>query len=238
MSKRVRKSNAKGTGKVVMVYRKSTDEDSKQQNSIEMQRDNAVSFCTKEGLSIVSERIEHLSGTVPLSQSDALRGALEDAVTHGAEFIGFDKFDRCARNISRYFHFKSLCQEIGVKVLIISEGFKKEEDEKFSSLTEIFQLFSAENTAKVLRERVKQGMMVKKQKKEKYCKDAGWGWKFEDGKLVENHEESALIRRIKDMSLNGLSTVAIAKTLSGEGYKNRNGSDFTPMTIWRIVKSA
>ena len=234
---RSKRNNKEVSKKIVMVYRKSTNEEDKQTNSFEMQRSNALNFSQKHGLEIVAEVEESDSGTLPLSESTGLLKSLELASQHHAAFIGFDRFDRAARNLPRYFHFKSLAQEMGAKVLILSEGMPKEDEGNFSTIQEIMQGFLAEHSVKLLRERVKQGLAVKKARGEKWCRNATIGHKWDEtGKLVRDEAEESTIAKIKSLSEAGLNTVEICNELAKIGAKNRRGNEYKPMSVWNILK--
>lgn len=239
-AKRVRKNKSKiSNNKIVMVYRKSTDTDSLQQNSIEMQRSAATMFAIQNNLEIVASFEEHQSGMLPLSQANGILEALSACQSLGAAYLGFDRQDRASRNLGRWFQLKAMAAEIGVKIVIVKEGMPTEENNEISEIKEFLNGFVAQQTVKVMRSRIKEALALKKNQNKRYSNNAPFGYSWtEEGSIIVNEQEQAVIQKVKTLAETGLSTVKISQNLWNMGHTNRKGGKLTPMFVWRILNES
>ena len=96
----------------------------------------------------------------------------------------------------------------------------------------------AELEVDVLGQRTKVGM-EEARKKGVHLGRAPLGKKRNNkGKLVQDHQEQAVIQRILQLRALNLSLRKIAQTLQQEGYQTKRGGKWHPQTIKKILESA
>jgi hypothetical protein len=66
-------------------------------------------------------------------------------------------------------------------------------------------------------------LAVKRSKGEQYARRAPLGFRFEDGRLVDDPEERATLARVQEMKRRGLSMARVATILNAEGLRCRGG---------------
>jgi DNA invertase Pin-like site-specific DNA recombinase len=77
------------------------------------------------------------------------------------------------------------------------------------------------------------GMQEKKQRGEKYCRHAGYGYRWRNGRRVPNESEQAVISWIVEWREDGQSWYAIAARLLREGVKTASGNEWSPSRVRR-----
>jgi hypothetical protein len=60
-------------------------------------------------------------------------------------------------------------------------------------------------------------------KGKQYTRRAPLGFRFEDGRLVEDPEERDTLARVRDLKARGFSTVRVVTILNAEGVRCRGG---------------
>jgi len=65
-----------------------------------------------------------------------------------------------------------------------------------------------------------------------------YGWKAQDGELVEDPDEQATLTRMLELARQGLSLRAVGEQLQAEGRRPRGGGDWHPNTVARITRRA
>lgn len=75
----------------------------------------------------------------------------------------------------------------------------------------------------MIRTRTKTALSVKRQRGERTSRYAPVGFRFEDGRVVPEPAEVAVLDRIKDMRARGLSIRRVAEVLNAEGCRLRGG---------------
>jgi DNA invertase Pin-like site-specific DNA recombinase len=75
----------------------------------------------------------------------------------------------------------------------------------------------------VIRARTRAALAVIRAKGDQYTRRAPLGFRFEDGRLVEDLEERDTLARVRDMKARGFSTARAATILNAEGLLCRGG---------------
>lgn len=235
--KRSRKTSS-NNNKIVFCYRKSTDSEDLQKNSIQMQRDAARDFAKQHNLNIVAEYEESQSGTVPLSQAYGVLQALEACETFGAAYLGFDQQDRAARSLSRWYQLKAMTAEMGVQIVLVKNGTMPSDEagDDVAELRELLNGFMSQQTVKVMRRRISDALTMKKTAQNRWTNKApiGFAWS-DDGKLVANESERQMVFKIREFGTKGMGYSEISRELTGMGYRSRNGQAIAANTVWRIL---
>ena len=62
-----------------------------------------------------------------------------------------------------------------------------------------------------------------------------YGWDFIDGKYLINEAEAKIKKYVADLYLKGNGLRSISRILTDEGYRNRHGREFSPVTIRNML---
>lgn len=92
--------------------------------------------------------------------------------------------------------------------------------------------------AGVISERTVLALQTKKAKSERISGKAPYGYRFENGMVVEDEPEQEVIRIIHKWTTEGLSISNIINFLAENGYTNRNKKPFGRAEVWKIQKAA
>lgn len=95
----------------------------------------------------------------------------------------------------------------------------------------------AEFERKITGERTKTVLNHKKHEKKAYCAGV-YGYDNVDGKMIENVNEMAVVRKIKVWHNQNYSAARIASLLNGYNYKAKKGGAFHPSAIQNIIKNS
>jgi site-specific DNA recombinase len=137
-----------------------------------------------------------------------------------------------------------------VECLNLSETFKKNHV-TLHSITEKLDTSSAtgefyftllaslaQMERRVISERTTAAMGRKREKGERISRIAPYGYRFDKGAVIPEEGEQATIRKIQELSDNGLTIRGICATLTSEGIFNREGKPFAVASVHGILKHA
>jgi DNA invertase Pin-like site-specific DNA recombinase len=145
------------------------------------------------------------------------------------------KFDRFARSREDSVVYKSLLKkEAGIRVVSISESI---EDDKFSVILEAMLEAMAEYYSLNLSDEVKKGMTEKAGRGE-YQTTPPFGYNMENGKLLINQEEAAIVRFIFEQFASRQMTMRIlAIYVNEKGIRSKRGNIFENRSIDYILNN-
>lgn len=96
---------------------------------------------------------------------------------------------------------------------------------------------AAEMERNLVRERTKAALGVKRAKGERRSRWAEYGHDHtDDGRIVENPDEQAIIREIVEMRDKQVPIAKIARTLTKRGIPTKNGAAWSRQAIYRIIR--
>jgi site-specific DNA recombinase len=131
------------------------------------------------------------------------------------------KRDRIPRDVVVAATVEQMARDAGARV-VTADGVAVEDTPEGMLLRGLMDLFAQYERA-VIRARTRAALAVKRSKGERYTRRAPLGFRFEDGRLVEDPEERATMARVRDMKLRGISTGRVAIILNAEGLRCRGG---------------
>lgn len=144
------------------------------------------------------------------------------------------KYSRFARNQEESIFYKSILRsKCGVDVVSITEPLIAG---PFGSLIERIIEWMDEFYSIRLSQEVKRSMSVNAQRGKLQC-TASFGYRVEDGRLVPDEAEAALVRQIFDSFLSGKGLFPIAKELNGLGILTHRGNRFENRTVEYILRN-
>ena len=194
-------------------------------------------YADKNGYIVVREYIDEAeSGRI--ADRPQFRKMLDDAAKPEAPFteILVWKFSRFTRKREHAVAFKSMLRRRGIRVVSITEHADDSPTGKLmeaiiESVDEFYSANLAEEVRRGMREAASRGFWMGTY--------APFGYRkvyVEDGakprpKLEPNPPEDAVVKRIFDMALQGMSSLDIAKTLNAEGVASPKGKQWLKSTV-------
>ena len=145
------------------------------------------------------------------------------------------KSDRVARDINVYYYYKMMLMKKNIKLISIAEDFGQ--FGVFANMLEAFTLCVAEMERENINKRTSAGRKVKAEKGGYSGGRAPMGYKVQDGRLIIDPEESAVVKRIFELRDANVPMLTIVETLNNEGFKTRNGGLFVISTIQGILNN-
>jgi DNA invertase Pin-like site-specific DNA recombinase len=154
------------------------------------------------------------------------------------------KLDRLSRDVVEMVTIYRMIKDKGCKIFSLNDS--NCDDEFMIGLMGVL----AQKERSDISLRIKAKFRSKRGSNEQISRYPPYGYSFDEGhtSIVNNKErtirnlnevpdEQNVIRRAVDLSNEGSSLREIVRILTDEGYKNRAGNDFQPMTISRILAS-
>ena len=95
----------------------------------------------------------------------------------------------------------------------------------------------AEMERGLISERTKAALSEKRSQGLRTTYKAPYGHRFtSDGRVIEDNEEQAILRRVWNLGANGASVREIQRTLAADGIVNRNGHPFAVSAVFYMLK--
>jgi site-specific DNA recombinase len=227
--------------RIGIYARVSTEEQKNKGISLRDQEQRGIEFCGKNGFNYEIFSDGGYSGELDIEERPELNRLVEKILANPKEIDGVFvvDLDRLTRDAEVGFFLKHLLIENDVKLFNI-EGYeinlKDENEELMMGIKFLLSSFEL----KKLRARIKRAL----ERNAKDGKVSGgpikpYGYeKGENNKLIINQEESLIIKRIYNLSIDGLSTRKIAELLNLEGIKTkRSKSEKGYLTLNGVKKN-
>ena len=145
------------------------------------------------------------------------------------------KSDRVARDINVYYYYKMMLMKKNIKLISIAEDFGQ--FGVFANMLEAFTLCVAEMERDNINKRTSAGRKVKAGNGGYSGGRAPMGYMVQDGNLIINPDEAAVVKKIFDLRDNGVVMQEIVNILNNEGYQTRSGNPFVISTIQGILNN-
>jgi DNA invertase Pin-like site-specific DNA recombinase len=217
-----------GMNNAISYYRVSTVKQGQSGLGLEAQKMSVCLYAKSAGLNITGEFVEVETGTAKKQRVEIYK-ALAECKRTGATLL-IAKLDRLARNVA----FIATLMESGVKFVAV-------DNPAVTPLTLHVLAAVAEQEAKMISARTKAALGAAKArgvtlgKPENLPSNAG-AISGAKRKAEAIDAYSKVMNYICIMQKQGKTYEAIAAQLNKDGYKTRNGKEFTSMTVWRMVK--
>lgn len=199
---------------------------------LEAQREQIEEYCAKNDYQII-EWYEDAG------ESGAKERPGFDEIVYGevtnppAEAVVVAKTDRVARDVNVYFYYKMMLKKKDIELISIAEDFGQLG--VFAPMLESFVICAAELERENITKRMSGGRKVKASKGGYSGGRAPFGYKVEDGGLVVNEDEKAVVLRIFELKKEGHALRTIASMVNAEGYHGRNGGPVAFGTVRNIL---
>jgi DNA invertase Pin-like site-specific DNA recombinase len=220
---------------VIGYIRVSTEEQSREGVSLDMQRAKITTYCDLHDLELV-EIVEDagISGKT-ISARPGIQHVLDMVRRKKITGIVIYKLDRLARNAREALEIAELLQKKGCELHSITETLNtgSASGRMFYGILATMAQWERETIA----ERTCAALSRKRERGEKTGGDCPFGYTVtEDGHLIENPVEQAHLRRIHELHREGYSIRDIVAALKEEGITTRKGSPWGKTMIHRVLQ--
>lgn len=225
--------------KQAFVYlRKSIERES--EKSIERQRESVQKYAKKNNIHIVEEFAE-VGSSATLNRPELQRMMKEIGQRSDIDYILVYSFDRISREMDHFGWLMAQLKEIlAVKTRIHSTSEDNDyEDDHYKLFVIMMKTFGATE------ERIRIVSRLQDARKQKQRKGGflggtppmGYISAEGSGTLFINEDEVPIVQRIFDLRSKEMTMQQVADQLNTEGFKTRQGRDFKPMTVQRVLKN-
>jgi site-specific DNA recombinase len=216
--------------------RVSTEEQSREGISLEMQAAKIRAYCELNDLSL-TEIVEDagISGKT-IKARPGVQKVLQLVKSKKVAAVVVYKFDRLARNTIEALDVARAMNKADVALHSISEKLDTQSAlwrfffTLTASLAEMERNLIAERTSEALKQKRSNG-----QKTGGYCP---YGFTAVEGLLIPDQTEQGTVSAIRGLKEQGLSTRAMVKVLGLEGIRTRKGTHSTQTQVCRILRAA
>lgn len=215
-----------------MYIRVSTDE---QKNGPEVQRRDVARWAKREGVRVVGEFCEDVSGGAPLDKRPQLEAAIAAIEANGAGLLLVQKRDRLARDVVAAAMIERLVQRGGGRV-VTADGVGNDDSPEAGLQRGLLDLFAQYERA-LIRSRTRSALAAKKARGE-LTGAAPFGMRVgADSVRLEPHQsEQATVERVRQLRAAGLSMRDVVARLSEEGHRSRRGTPLGLTQVARILR--
>jgi site-specific DNA recombinase len=222
--------------RAVGYIRVSTEEQSREGISLEMQANKIRAYCSLHDLELI-EIIEDagISGK-SIKARPGVQRVLSLAKSRKVDTVVVYKLDRLARNTVECLGVSEMLDKAGAGFHSLTE--------KLDTQSAIGRFFftlvasPAEMERNLISERTAAAMAQKKAKGEYTGGQTPYGYTEAAGKLIPNLEEQRVISRIKSLYAEGYSTRKIVTALTQDGIVTRKSTVFRQTQVCRILRAA
>jgi DNA invertase Pin-like site-specific DNA recombinase len=228
---------------VAGYLRVSTDRQAEEGLGLDIQEQAIRAWAHTNGHRVVSWfRDEGLSGSNGLEHRDGLADALECIKHHSASGLVVYRLDRLARDLVLQEQLLADIRRLGADVYSTStaEAAYLRDDPDDPSRKLIRQILGAVNEYEraMIRLRLSAGRRRKAEIGGYAYGAPPYGYRTHDGALVEDPDEQAGLRRMRDLRAGGASYRDIAAMLQAEGHEPKRGKVWYPMSVRQALARA
>ena len=145
------------------------------------------------------------------------------------------KYDRLARDV--YLHEYIRREVVKKKGTIVAvDGGVDGDDPQAVLMRQVLLAFAQFERAMISR-RTKLAMRYQQRKGKRVSSNPPFGYRVEGGKLAPREDEQVVVRRVRELHEEGLSTKDIRIKIRDEGHKTRCGEPWRSRHIERIVRN-
>lgn len=221
--------------KAIGYIRVSTDGQVESGLSLEAQRKKIEAYATLKDLELV-EIIEDAGISAKNLNRPGMKRLMELARKKEVDAVIIAKLDRMFRNTVDALETSEALNKRGVALHSIEESLDTQSAIGGFFFTMLAAL--AEMERKLIGERTRTALAQKRAKKEFCGGHIPYGYQLEDGKLIPEPQEQAIISKMKQWREKGATFQAIADKLNNSAIPTKTGKIWTPGITHKILKLA
>lgn len=202
--------------------------------SLDDQEARVRGYAATHGWQVVQVIIDEGVSGGKRARFDRIRAAVG---AHGAKAVIVHALDRFGRDAAGVLDALSRFTRRGVELHVVGRG-RVETTSASGFLMTSVEAVLAEHYKKLVSEKTKSALAVKRTRSERISGHLPYGWRLgADGKtLLVDLVEADVVRRMRSLRKTGRSLRAISVQLASEGVLARNGKPFAPQTVAQVVR--
>lgn len=220
--------------RAIGYVRVSTEEQSREGVSLQMQIDKIKAYCVSYDLELAAIYGDPGISAKTIEKRPGLRAVLSMVDNQRIDGVVAYKLDRLCRNTIDALELARQLDKKGVALHSITEKLDTQ-----SALGRFFFTLTAslaEMERGLISERTKAALAQKRMNGQKTGGDVPYGFTAdENGKLICNEREQRIVSRINALKADGYSIRRIVTALEVEGFRTRKGTPFSKTQVERIL---
>ncbi len=206
---------------------------SRQDLSPEAQREAIRTWAKRNDVVVVAWHFDSgVSGGAAFEKRPELVAAIDSVRREGASLLVVAKRDRLARDVLTAALVERLCERHGARVQS-ADGTGNGDGPEAQLLRGVIDVFAQYERA-IIRSRTKAALAVKKANGERVG-GVPYGYRLEDGRVVEDADEQATVARARELRAAGLSLRRIGRVLIAEARNPRDAKCWHVQVVKRMV---
>jgi DNA invertase Pin-like site-specific DNA recombinase len=199
--------------------------------SLEDQRARIADYCRAQGWALVEVLADDgVSG----GRRERLERLAKRVKATGARAIVVYHLDRFARDLAATLDYLRRFSRRGVELHVVGRG-RVEADTATGFIVTAVEGLAAEHYRRVISEKTRDALARLRAQGRRVSRWPPYGWRFgPGGRLVADTREGAVLTRIVELAVGGLSLRGISRALLDEGIRARNGHPFAPKVLAHI----
>lgn len=222
--------------RAIGYIRVSTLEQVKEGYGLEAQEQAIREYCDRQGLELIrifrDEGTSGASGEAVRPGLASILAALEDGE---AEALVVKSLDRLARDLLLQETIIARLAKRGVSTVSVNGGDHSEDDAERVLFRQMMGAFSQYERA-LIKARLAAGKAVKRESGGYVGGRPPFGFRVEDGMLVEDEGEQHVLKMIRAYRREGLSLRGIANRLNEAGILTKSGLAWNTKSVHRVTK--
>lgn len=220
----------------VAYIRVSTQEQANGGVSLAAQEAQLRAYATAKGLDLVEVVVDAgVSGGSALSTRAGGRRVLDLVKRKKVSVVLATKLDRLFRSAADCLNTTNAWDKAGLSLHLLDLGLDTGSPMGRFFLTMLSGF--AELEKNLVSERTKAALAHKKSEGQRVSGFAPFGYSFEEGAVVENNEEQAVVSQIKALAAAGYKAPSIAKALNSRGVPAR-GARWYGRSVYNVLEAA
>ena len=201
--------------------------------SLEAQLSKCQQYAQLQDLEVVGTYTDE-GKTGKNTNRDGLREALKSVKKHKGTLI-IVSLSRLSRSVVDTCQLVEELNKTGANLASVQENISTEGACGRFVLNVMSSLYQME--VEQLSERTKNAMQHLRNTRRRFSRHAPYGYRYEEGKMVEDDAEQHIIRYIHDLRKEGLTQTKIAEILAANGFNNRVGKPITQHAVSKVLRA-
>ena len=221
-----------------VFYARVSTEEEKQLNALEKQIQENMDVITQCGWELVDQYIDEGKSGTKIKGRDEYRRLFDDLEWDKFDIIVVKSQDRLQRSTKDWYIFIDKLVSSGKKLYFYLDNTYYTPD---NSLITGIKAILAEEFSRDLSKKINNANKRRIERAQNggelsiFSNGICYGWDFIDGKYIINEEEAKVKRYVAELYLKGNGLRSISRILTIEGYRNREGREFSPVTIRNML---
>lgn len=221
-----------------VFYARVSTEEEKQLNALGKQVQENKDVITEQGWDLVDQYIDEGKSGTKIKGRDEYRRLLEDLEWDKFDVIVVKSQDRLQRSTKDWYIFIDKLVTSGKKLFFYLDNTYYTPD---NALITGIKAILAEEFSRDLSKKVNNANKRRIERAQNggelsiFSNGICYGWDFVDGKYVINEAEAKIKRYVAELYLQGNGLRNISRILTAEGYRNREGREFSPVTVRNML---